>query len=152
MYMVTFGNGGGIPTSKQHIAQCPQGGEVMAMSYIQPGAAKPKELWSGTWTSGSKTIPGFKDYAVFLVETNLGGFVSGIATGTDREYLSVLCGYPSSAQNYYIGTAQLSRPNGASNIITLENALYYLHTVGGGDGESSPMRIVKIVGLVKKEI
>lgn len=35
-------------------------------------AQKPKLLWSGSWSSGSITVPGFSDYKLFFVQTTDG--------------------------------------------------------------------------------
>lgn len=65
--------------------------------FVRVGGNKPTTLWSGSWVSGSITVPGLSNYKLFSISTVNNGNAQGtnvIASIESDKYLRGMGGYP----------------------------------------------------------
>ena len=112
---------------------------------------RPKLLWSGSWSSGTITVPGFTDYLIFLIKSSSGDMaVCWFDVGTS--YKLLLGG----AQYALNATQQLHftfRASFNGDTLTLQHAYALEHTYNAGHTASYSRSISQIYGLfLKNEI
>lgn len=104
-------------------------------------ATTPTVLWSGDWSSGSKTVEGIGDWFLLGIQTGL-GFIVGINSGgTIRA-----SGFLGNAGNHI--SVNLSMAVSGSTV-TLSINSRYNHTAGGDHGNDNTTTIKSIIGLLK---
>lgn len=118
---------------------------------ISGKAQRPKLLWSGSWSSGTITVPGFTDYLIFLIKSSSGDMaVCWFDVGTS--YKLLLGG----AQYALNATQQLHftfRASFNGDALTLQHAYALEHTYNAGHTASYSRSISQIYGLfLKNEI
>lgn len=111
---------------------------------------KPKLLWEGSLTSGSITVPGFSDYAIFAVELYASLVLARVSSSG---YLSV---GEFDISTEYAGWATLSGAvmSVSSDTLTLLHNFYV--SVNGTNwyqsaADTASIWITKIYGLVRKD-
>lgn len=111
---------------------------------------KPKLLWEGSLTSGSITVPGFSDYAIFAVELYASLVLARVSSSG---YLSV---GEFDISTEYAGWATLSGAvmSVSSDTLTLLHNFYV--SVNGTNwyqsaADTTSIWITKIYGLVRKD-
>lgn len=110
---------------------------------------RPKLLWSGSWSSGTITVPGFTNYLILLVKSSSGDMaVCWIDVGTN--YKLVLGG----AQYALNATQQLHftfRASFNGDALTLQQAYALEHSYNSGHTASYTRSISQIYGLILKD-
>lgn len=104
-------------------------------------ATTPTVLWSGDWSSGSKTVEGIGDWFLLGIQTGL-GFIVGINSGgTIRA-----SGFLGNAGNHI--SVNLSMAVSGSTVTMSINSRYN-HTAGSDHGSDNTTTIKSIIGLMK---
>lgn len=110
---------------------------------------RPKLLWSGSWSSGTITVPGFTNYLIFLVKSSSGDMaICWFDVGTN--YKLVLGG----AQYALNATQQLHftfRASFNGDALTLQHAYALEHSYNAGHTASYTRSISQIYGLILKD-
>ena len=110
---------------------------------------RPKLLWSGSWSSGTITVPGFTNYLIFLVKSSSGDMaICWFDVGTN--YKLVLGG----AQYALNATQQLHftfRASFNGDALTLQQAYALEHSYNAGHTASYTRSISQIYGLILKD-
>lgn len=112
---------------------------------------RPKLLWSGSWSSGTITVPGFTDYLIFLIKSSSGDMA--VCWFDVGENYKLLLGGAQYALN---ATQQLHftfRASFNGDALTLQHAYALEHTYNAGHTASYSRSISQIYGLfLKNEI
>lgn len=110
---------------------------------------RPKLLWSGSWSSGTITVPGFTNYLILLVKSSSGDMaICWFDVGTN--YKLVLGG----AQYALNATQQLHftfRASFNGDALTLQQAYALEHSYKDGHTASYTRSISQIYGLLLKD-
>lgn len=104
-----------------------------------------KVLWTGTWSSGSKTISGLGDFLVYLFYEDAGNAMIGFHNEAGHIRAFGLTG--GAAGNQYAQTAGLAYSNGE---YTFQYCNQVTHTVSGNHSDATSRSITKIIGLIPK--
>lgn len=108
---------------------------------IHTGSAntKPRLLWSGSWTTGSISVPDVSKYSI-LIFVNNSGVASGIVLGSSINAFGI-----KNDTDDQVTCAVAANING--NTISLTNAYALQHTSNSDHATASTITITAIYGI-----
>ena len=135
-----LGVAGGIATlnAAGKLAQMPTAADVGAVADSFRGAL----LWSGSWSSGSITVPNYTDYRAYLI--NMDGVGSSILAIRSASFLRGIGGYGASDVLY---TYQLGVTSNG-NTLTWGNCNMLRHNPSSNHGAFTIYNVSEIIGLI----
>lgn len=106
-------------------------------------AQKPKLLWSGSWSSGSITVPGFSSYKLFLFQTT-----DGDAALCWVDFGILLGGglYPLAGDGGQMSYGVRAGVNG--NTLSMQNTYAIVHGIGGHHSNKYGRTVSAIYGIL----
>lgn len=151
-YAVIVGNGT-ADNARSNALTVDWSGNVEAAGDVTDGAGNTlsalaafgKVLWTGTWSSGSKTISGLGDYIVYIFYDDAGNAMIGFHN--EAGHIRAFGFTGGSAGNQYSQTSGLVYSNGA---YSFQYCNQVTHNVSGNHSAATSRSIAKIIGLIPK--
>ena len=102
---------------------------------------KPRLLWSGTWTSGSISVPDASKYSILIFVNNY-GTASGIVLGNSINAFGI-----KNDTDDQVTCAIAATISASGNTISLTNAYALRHTSGSDHATVATITITAIYGI-----